>query len=848
MTLKVQKRLLLILLGITALVATIVFSANLILQIMWLSSQDVVQSIIKLLLVRWISIPIFATIMTLISFVHLISASKKERANKKFLIFKTFVIFLFSIVCESYLQISQALLNVILSGLTGDIDPLTKLDTSVFLFGIPLLQKMSLFIILYNLLLLSFRTVFFDKKIPLHLFDKLLLIKTIFFLSVLLSLLKFTNIHASILDYIGYMDIFGYFIPFIISLLLIFLFCIKIIMFHFKKDKSMVITSSILVFILLILNIIWPIYLDKFIYTPNQSSLQEKFAGIHAESTRKSFMLDKIIRGDNYVISEQEVSNVLAKNFWQDATHFLKVVQRNQEVLPIFTIHSVTPLLLSNKQGNFSPYLIASRESTEDPKELWDIKHFRNIFGYGAIIGAVNKFNKEGESQLILKDLELNNTDTNINIEITNPQIFFSEKYNDYIFINTKMLLPNFKKNNIPLETQNFTGLRSIPINIFTKILLTIIYRDSRFLLTDYFKKDTQFIFRRKPTEIVQNILPNFYYSTPRLILYNKELWWELDAYSVSDFIYTSKMITTPWGKYNWVRSPMKAFVSAYSGEVIFDIQDNTDPFIKITKKLYPKLFEKKMALGSEKYLYPMDLFNIQSQLLEIYHDTNTASFYSGFNKREIAHEGNQEISKSVKNRMILDKNILAMQQTYTPKGKNIFSAQMIAYIDHNKQKKIYLYEAPASLGIPGLAQAISFLNQDPDFSRMSTLWGQIGSKLSSADTIFYPMKDRGIYASTIFLESETISTPLAAQFIVVDSTTISLGRTVDELMYNVLKILENQDQMTLSEKQKLRAILQEVYQYYLDAEKARMDNNTQEYQKNVDNIGVILHNIKGIL
>ena len=846
MNVQAKKGILFTVLGIIALVTIITVSANAILQVMWLASQDVVHSIIKLLLVRWLSIPLFAMVMTLISFLHLMSASKKERKNKKFFAFKTSAIFIFALVCEYYLQISQVLLNFVLGGFTGIIDPLTKLDMSFFLFGIPLLKKISLFIILFNSLLLFLRTPFFDKKIPLHFLDKLLLIKTVFFTAILLSILKFQNIHASSSEYIGYIDVFGYFIPLAISLIFIFLFFTRAILFSFKKKRNFVIQSGILLFLLAMLNFAWPVYLEKFIYTPNQSTLQEQFAGIHAESTRKSFMLDQIVRGDDYVITEKEISNVLAKNFWQDAPHFLQVVQRNQEVLPIFTINSASPILLSNEKGEFSPYLIASRESTEDPEELWDIKHFRNIFGYGAVIGSVNKFNKEGDSHLILKDLELNNID--VDIKLTNPQIFFSETYDDYIFVNTKMLLPNFKKEKAPLEVQNFSGLRSIPTNLFTRILLAIIYRDSRFLLTDYFNKDTRFIFRRKPTEILQNILPNFNYSEPRLTIHNEELWWEMDVYAVSESIYTSKMVTTPWGEYNWVRSPMKAFVSAYSGEVVFDILDETDPFIKITKKLYPRLFERKMGLSADKYLYPIDLFQVQSELLQLYHDTNAASFYSGFNKREIAIEKNQEIKDAVKNRMILDKNIIAMQQTYTPKGKNIFSAQIIAYIDSDKQKKIYLYEAPASLGIPGLKQAVSFLNQDPNFSRMSTLWGQIGSKLSSSDTVFYPMKDRGIYASTIFLESETISTPLAAQFTVIDGTTISLGDTIDELMYNTLRLLGSKDKVTLTEEQQLRSLLKDVYQYYLSAEKARMDGNTQEYQDNVDKIGVALQSVKGSL
>ncbi len=815
-----KKIFLLLFVLVIGVVGLSIVSAHVILNILWLQSLGIIQSIIKLIFIRWISIPLFAIVITLSS---LFLLTKAERKNIKLLSFKLTTIFMFSLVAEYFLQISPAILNLILGGTLGVIDPLTNMDLSFYLLWLPLFKKCSIFFIGYTIMLLGF--LFVSKK-QFNILDKVLLLCGGFWIIVSLLIARFEFIHHHAHDYMGYMDIYGAFLPLVFSLLLLFVFLCCMI--FIPNKKFLAISGGGILVIILFANTLYPWYLQKFVYTPNQSSLQEKFAGIHAESTRKSFDLQNISYTTQ--LKKDDLSTALSKNFWQDEEHFLKVIQQNQEVLPIFNIYSVHPILLSNDDGEMYPYLIAARESSENPNDLWDIKHFRNIFGYGAVMGAAHLFDNEGFSQLILKDLELN-TNT-LDLPIKNPHIFFSEHYEDYAFINTKMLLANFRIENYPLTEQHFDNIHSIPINFFTKVLLAIVYRDSRFFLTDYFLENSQFLYKRKPKQIVQALFPDFGYSEPALRYIDQELWWEMDVYTMSDLFYMSKSVETPWGYYNWLKAPMKVFVSAYSGEIVFDILEPNNPYVKITKRLYPRLFQK--TLNIHHHNYPKDLFIVQSELLQTYHDTDAASYYSGLNKREIVSDDPYSYK--------IQDNHLTLQQTYNPAGKSIFSAQFTAFIDQNKQKKLFLYEAPASLGIPGEKQASAFLNQDTEFSRMSTLWGQVGSKISSSQMTFYPMEDRGIYAHTIFLESEQISTPLAAQFVVIDNTAISLGYTIDQLIYNALQRIGTT--ISVSERDIIQATIAEAYQYYLQAEQARINGNTKEYQENVDKIGVALQKI----
>lgn len=816
-----------------------IYLANVLLNLWWIYSLNIINSILKLFLIRWISIPVLGIFLGIFSLLHLISASPKERQNKKFLFLKTTSIILIITITEHYTQLSQSILNIFLGGMTQVHDPLLNLDFSFYLFIIPLLQKSAIIFSIYALSLLIFRFIAntMYKVRTLHLVDRLLILSIIFWGIILLLIHRFSTIHSSIQNYIGYLDIYGNFLPFAISLFVGFIFALIALI---KPNQKLVAIGSIFVILFGVLaNSIWPWYIEDFIYQPNQSTLQEKFAGLHAESTRRSFGLQSISHDTNNINKKEDLPKILSKNFWQDERHFLKILQQNQEILPIFQIQDVNPILLSNKDGDFSPYLISARESANNPSDLWDIKLFRNIFGYGAVIGAANSFDKEGFAHLVLKNLTL---DTNsLDLPIKNPYVFFSEEYNGSIFINTSMILPNFKKENFPLEALKFKKVNGLPVNLFTRILLTIVYRDSRFLLTDYFLPDSQFIYQRKPRTIAKAILPQFQYSKPILQYHDQELWWEMDAYTTSSSLYLSKSVNTPWGKFNWLQSPMKVFVSAYSGEVIFDVSEPNNPYVRIAQKLYPQLFKKTLNLPSEQYSYPRDLFHIQGELLQTYHDTNASSYYSQINQREINALDASLISFAYK--MLPNKNRIALQQSYNPAGKNILAALFTAYIGENKQKVLSMYTASSGSGIPGVAQASAFLNQNPEFSQKATLWGQGGSSISSSRMIFYPIENTGIYANSIYLESESNSIPMAAQFAIIDSSIVSLGDTIDQAIYQALKDI-NTTYIPISEEQQLRSAIADAYHNYLLAEQARIKGNTQEYQEYVDKIGVALQSI----
>lgn len=821
---------------ICAIPIVIFFSAHIILDFMWFSAQGFINTAMRFLIFKWLAVPIFAIVMSFIGLFYL-SLTTTKRNNRSSLWLQIFVIFLFSLIFEYKSNIIQDFIYSIIGGLTGKSDLLTHLDLSFYLLWLPFFKKISLYMIFF------FSVPIIFDMLGLCV-DKIKKVSISLLLFGLASYLIFIRIEITPMlakgEYIGFLDLYAGLIPFMISVLLVFVFILTVLWIFSIHSRYAVIGSGIVAGIVILLNSALPYYLENFVYNPNKSSVQTSFAGIFADATRKSFQLDELLYSDDFLLTTNNIETIISNNFWNNQDNFVSAVQKNQEILPIFSIECASPMLLSYNQ-QYLPSFIAARNISEEQNNDWDIKHFRNIFGYGAVIGSAIEFDSDGYPKLFLKDLNQNNSNI---FSLKNPQVFFSDMYSNFVFINSKMLLPDFTINPPQLQEQSFSDIKAIPVNWFVRIILSMLYKDQRFLLTDYILDNTHLILHRKPSDIVNKMLPMFKFSTPELIYQNEELWWVLDGYTVSDNVFLSKKVTTPWGKFNWVRSPLKAYLSAYSGELIFDVIDPQNPYVRIAQKLFPRLFEKKSDFGAETYLYPKELFKIQSELLTRFHDTNTPNFYAQLNINQISTPLNSTEPENIKYVFLDQITRLAYQRTYTPKDKNIFSARLLGLIDKDKKQRLYYYQADLNNGIPGLAQAEAFLNQDQQFSGLKTLWDQRGSKISSSDMMFYPMKDGGIYFRTIFLESEGISIPLATRFIAANSTKILLANSPQQLIVQSDAILAGVPEKSQSTLQKLQKLSIEAYQYYLNAQSARANANTQEYNDNVDKIGDILKNM----
>ncbi len=826
-----MRRIIIIVFVLLAVLATaLYFSADFILEVLWLDSIGIARSMVTVIFARWLAIPLFAFAMALLSLFHIFTSSKAEITNPRYMWAKTVTIFIAVLIAEIFLKITYTSIETVLAGYTGEIDPLTKLDFSFYLFVLPLIEKISIMIIVYLLTMILFRYSYEPRR-AMNFFDRWLVSFILLSAFVLVSILVYKYIHEKTETYIGFMDIYGVFLPIVCTFVLVWVYVTAAMFIRHAK------TNAVLFFIFLLLgvllNTITPPVVHRVFYRPNESGIQEKFAGIHADVTRKSFNLNNLHYSTLNLVTDHNAAFVLSNTFWQDEHHFVKEISEHQTVLPVFNIKDAYPILIPSADGSSDPYLIAPRESTEGKDEIWDVKHFRNIFGYGAVIGYANLFTAAGYSELAVHGL----SPTNEKIIIKDPYVFFSENYDEIAVVNTKMLIPDFEKSDIPTHAMKFPGVQGIKLTRFARFILSLVKFDHRFLFSSYYEDDSLLLLHRKPSRIAKALLPQFHYSEPVMQYIKGELWWEMDGYVGSKFMRMSESAETAFGNYNWFKAPIKVFVSAYSGKTVVDVIEPRNPYVKVAKALYPGVFKDTINMDIQKYHYPKELFAVQSRLLETYHHTNVASLYSGLQKLQLC-ETNYRAYK-----MMVSANRISLQSLYTPEGKNTLAAELIGYIDHQKRPKLAMHRIDPMSDIPAPSLAEAYLSRNEEFNRSTTLWDNLHSAYSSTEMTYLPMQDDGLYAEAVFIEPEQRPTPVLGQAIVIDRETVKMGHTINQLIYSVAGEVEEAGSV-LSQEEEYKNVLMKAYDYFLQAEQARIHNNSQEYQQNVDKVGEALQGV----
>ncbi|MGL5255138.1 MAG: UPF0182 family protein [Brevinema sp.] len=805
---------------VAIIAAFFIYGSDLFLNISWLASLGSSRNM-GVILFRVGIIPVFSFVFACSAIVHSWLGSYRERHNKKFLTFKFFFFFICIAIIESFLRIGESTIYAILAGPTGIKDSLFSIDLSWYLFWMPLIRKISLFFMGYFALLFIFRVSYpgNQKKIAYGKFS-LALFGLFSILYLLIEYGQYLSQQHAIetTTFIGYSDLYGHFLPLVFSLLWTWLF-FALSLYFFRRNYRVLFGGGVFTFIVLVgCNLIWPFYLDKFIFNPNKTFYQNKFAGIHAENTRSAFGLVNIQKITNQ-FTPKSISDVSITNgFLLDKDIFLKQLQNNQDFHSSLGFDRVNASIIEKKPAFISARLL------KNPAEDWEQQYFRDIYGYGAVIASASQVGSNGEPSYLMQGLHPSGK-----ISLKHPEIFFAENFDDYAFINTKIAVPNYKNEGAGVIQQEFENIHSMPVSFFHKVALAWKKRDIRTLITKNYTPQTRLIYYRKPSELVKKLLPYFDYSEPKLRYDKNNLWWELDGYSSSEDLFVASSVNTPWGKKNWLRAPIRAYVNAYSGEVIFRRIDIEDPFVRVISKVFPQLFKESIDLQDASY--PEELFKIQAKLMERYHEMNPDSFYSGLSERMTTPEVKAQpivlLSAS-------SNKVLGYTQDYTLKNQNSFNAQLIAYIDRG-HPSLLLFEPSFQNSIDPV-QALTALQGSEDFKNIEAYWQTIDIKSTLGQISTFPYSEGVFYIQPIYTNSITMNMPVLAKAALIKNTGIHIGDSFIDLAVYQGSVEETEE--SLSREEQLQRIIQQAYSLYLQAEQARIQGKTQDYRQNVERIG----------
>ena len=280
---------------------------------------------------------------------------------------------------------------------------------------------------------------------------------------------------------------------------------------------------------------------------------------------------------------------------------------------------------------------------------------------------------------------------------------------------------------------------------------------------------------------------------------------WVLDDYTVSSSYpysqYTSIEHDGTKEKINYIRNSVKVIIDSYDGTMSYYITDRNDPIAMAYRNIYPSLFkeldEKIPEDISSHFVYPEFLYNVQSTMLEEYHNTKADVLYRSDNTWEKVTYKNNAQSTSSKNKNILKpyytmvsnsngEETIGLIQIYTPKNKQNISSYLIGTVE-NGQNKLVLKTLHSDTSILGPTQLDTQIAQDDTIQNQIESLSVTGAKVTR-NMIIVPIENTLLYIEPIYqtLVNES-NIPALKKVIVASGNKAAIGNNLQEAVQSLI-------------------------------------------------------------
>ena len=314
---------------------------------------------------------------------------------------------------------------------------------------------------------------------------------------------------------------------------------------------------------------------------------------------------------------------------------------------------------------------------------------------------------------------------------------------------------------------------------------------------------ESKILINRDITKRAKKALPYLMYEEEPYTVVTEEgrIVWVIDAYTTSNCYPYSQYTSIEHGgskqRINYIRNSVKVLIDAYDGTISYYITDKTDPIAMAYKKVYPTIFKEEEIPQDikEKLVYPQTLYEIQSEVLEIYHSIKPDVIYRADDLWESAKYNNVKSTKSTGN--ILEpyytmvntekeKNKLGLVQIYTPKDKQNIISYLVGTVN-GENNKLTLYKFSEDSNIVGPMQLDKQIEQDEAISKALETLNVTGTKITK-HMIIVPIENTLLYVEPIYQTMLNESdVPILKRIIVASGNKVAIGENLQTALQNLL-------------------------------------------------------------
>lgn len=578
-----------------------------------------------------------------------------------------------------------------------------------------------------------------------------------------------------------------------------------------RKEQYRKACYSILLIPIYLVGLFGVVFLTDVLYLKqNELDKQKAYIETNIQFTKQAYdiEIEEIELENTGTITAEDIeknSDVIKNINIYNKSRVLTHLEEYQTSLGYYTFGS-TQLGLYDIDGNKTLVYVSPREIISNETRTYNNKTYEYTHGYGAIITSASTTSENGG----LKYIKSGFTDTEDNIKITQPRIYFGLQTNEVIATNVK----NNTEYDYPLTSttnsyNTYDGEAGIKLGFLDRLVLGIKEGNIKLAFSTNITKDSNIIIKRNILERVEKVMPYLEYDqNPYMVITDEgRMVWVIDAYTTSNSYPYSQVTNLVQDngtikKINYIRNSVKVLVDSYDGTMKFYITDRTDPIVMAYWNMYPSLFEDLNAEIpediSKHFVYPEYLYNIQADILKQYHQVQPEVLYRSDDVWDTAKENTSQVTtlvgtdinpyytavKTVDN----DETILGLVLPYTVNEKQNINAYLVGSYNEEGEQELKLYKFNKDAAILGTLQLDTLIEQDEKISAELETIEVTGTKIEK-NIIVIPVNNTLLYVEPIFqvLQNENKTTPMLKKVIVASGNKVAIGNNIEEALTNLL-------------------------------------------------------------
>lgn len=710
----------------------------------------------------------------------------------------------------------------------GNADPIFNLDIGFYFFQKPFVELVLTYIIGLLIFMTIYTALYYIVVFNLYLngVDKEILKKSTFikqlkinaFLMILtLAVLVFLNTYNIVTDqFITLKDsintkligagltnvtikLWGYRILTIVIVISGALIIKNIGKGNFKK----LITSVAIVPVYLLCLFFIMILFSAVFVNNNRLDKEKEYIGYNIDYTKSAYNLK--ITEEEIETSEALTKQELAEN--KTIIDNISLVNKDTTLKTLETLQTnsgyytyrTTKLQKYIINGEETAVYVSPREinSTSDTN-TYSNKTYEYTHGYGSIVSYASKVTDGGNITYVQKNFDSSDKQ----IPVSEPRIYFGTETNHTIITNIKNKTEfDYPINSITSAEYTYSGNAGIKINLLDKVLLSIMKKDINIAFSSNLNEDSKVLMNRNVIQRAKKIMPYLTYDeNPYLVITDsgKQIW-VLDAYTMSNQYPYAQKSTVKIDDYkkeiNYIRNSVKVIIDAYNGDITFYTTDETDPIIMAYSKVYPNLFKNADSIPqdiSSHFVYSEYLYNVQSKILEHYHNVTQDVLYRGDDVWDYPTFSATKVSGAetkiepyytmVKSRD--GNNQIGLVIPYTFYGKQNIVSYLVGTVNENGKMNLTLYRYAQGSNVIGPRQLENVIEQDENISKELQSINVTGTKITK-DMLIIPINNNLLYVEPVYQQqlNEKNAIPLLKKVIVASGTKVAVGENLKDAL-----------------------------------------------------------------